>query len=178
LISTHFLEGQVFEMIRATMLDPGKLRGRIEIGSGPDDRSTAPDLASIARKIGALDHDRRELISRYAADQMTNDEYTAANRALDEKVERLVRAKAKLVTALRSTHHEDFVGCERPANLCNSKGPLAGIVPPRPSNCFALRNLYSITSSARSRIDCGTARPSALAVFRFTALEFCRQLNG
>ena len=41
----------------------------------------------------------------------------------------------------------------------------------RPSavQCFALRNLYSITSSARSTIDCGTVRPSDLAVLRFTA---------
>jgi hypothetical protein len=40
---------------------------------------------------------------------MTGDEYIAANRVLDEKLERLVRAKAKLITALRPTHHEDFV---------------------------------------------------------------------
>jgi hypothetical protein len=40
---------------------------------------------------------------------MTGDEYIAANRALDEKLGRLVRAKAKLLSALRSTHHEDFV---------------------------------------------------------------------
>jgi hypothetical protein len=40
---------------------------------------------------------------------MTGDEYIAANRALDERLERLVRAKVKLVTALRPTHHEDFV---------------------------------------------------------------------
>jgi hypothetical protein len=91
------------------MLDPAKLRGCVEDGAGPDDRSTARDLASVAQKIGALDQDRRELISRYAADQMTGDEYIAANRALDERLERLVRAKAKLVTALRPTHHEDFV---------------------------------------------------------------------
>jgi hypothetical protein len=42
---------------------------------------------------------------------------------------------------------------------------------PRPSTCFALRNLYSITSSALSRIDCGTVRPSALAVLRLTAIS-------
>jgi hypothetical protein len=30
---------------------------------------------------------------------------------------------------------------------------------------------YSITSSARSRIDCGTARPSALAVLTLTAIS-------
>src|SRR6266566_6300061 len=30
---------------------------------------------------------------------------------------------------------------------------------------------YSITSSARSRIDGGTARPSALAVLRFTTIS-------
>jgi hypothetical protein len=40
---------------------------------------------------------------------MTGDEYVAANRALDDKLERLVRAKAKLVTTLRPTHHEEFV---------------------------------------------------------------------
>jgi hypothetical protein len=109
LISTHILEGQVFEMIRETMLDPGKLRGCIESVAGIDDRSTARELTRIAQKIGTLDHERRELISKYAADQMTGDEYVAANRALDEKLERLVRAKAKLAMALVSTHHEDFV---------------------------------------------------------------------
>ena len=31
--------------------------------------------------------------------------------------------------------------------------------------------LYSITSSARTRIDRGTSRPSALAVLRFTAIS-------
>src|SRR6516162_7673714 len=41
----------------------------------------------------------------------------------------------------------------------------------RQSNCFALRNLYSITSSARSKIDCGTVRPSALAVLRLTTIS-------
>src|SRR6516162_9371696 len=96
-------------MIRDTMLDPGKLRGCVESGAGTDDRNTARELTRVAQKIGALDHERRELISRYAADQMTGDDYIAANRALDEKLERLVRAKAKLVTALRPTHHEDFV---------------------------------------------------------------------
>jgi hypothetical protein len=108
-ISTHILEGQVFEMIRETMLDPGKLRACVESSAGMDDRDTARELTRVAQKIGALDHERRELISRYAADQVTGVEYIAANRALDEKLERLVRAKAKLVTALRPTHSEDFV---------------------------------------------------------------------
>jgi hypothetical protein len=40
---------------------------------------------------------------------MTGGEYIAANRALDEKLERLVRAKAKLAAASRSAQHEDFV---------------------------------------------------------------------
>jgi hypothetical protein len=91
-------------MIRETMLDPGKLRGCVENGVGMDDWSTARELTKVAQKIGVLDHERRELISRYAADQMTADEYVAANQALDEKLERLVRAKAKLVAALRPTH--------------------------------------------------------------------------
>jgi hypothetical protein len=68
-------------MIRATMLDPGKLRGCIQSGAGIDDHSTARELTRVAQKIGDLDHERRELISRYAGDQMTGDEYIAANRA-------------------------------------------------------------------------------------------------
>jgi DNA-directed RNA polymerase beta subunit len=46
---------------------------------------------------------------RYAADQMTGEEYISANRALDEKLERLVRKKAKFAAALRSPQQEDFV---------------------------------------------------------------------
>jgi hypothetical protein len=49
------------------------------------------------------------MIDRYAADQMTGEEYIAANRALDEKLGRLVREKAKLAAALRSPQHVDFV---------------------------------------------------------------------
>jgi site-specific DNA recombinase len=108
-ISTHILEGHVFEMIRQTMLDPGKLRGCIESGAGIDDQSTARELTRVAQKIGALDHERRELIDRYAGDQITGDEYIAANRALDEKLQRLERTKAKLASAAQSAQHEDFV---------------------------------------------------------------------
>ena len=36
---------------------------------------------------------------------------------------------------------------------------------------FLSPDRYSITSSARSRIDCGTVMPSALAVLRFTAIS-------
>jgi hypothetical protein len=108
-IGTHILEGKVFEMIREIMLEPGKLRGCINNGGGLDDRSTARKLATVARKMSALDQERRQMIDRYAADQMTGGEYIAANRALDEKLEGLVREKAKLAAALRSPQHEDFV---------------------------------------------------------------------
>jgi hypothetical protein len=101
-ISTHIIEGKVFEMIRETMLDPGKLRGCLVNGAGLDDRNTARELAKVAGKMSHLDQDRRQLIDRYAADQMTGDEYIAASRALDEKLERLVRAKTKLAAAVRS----------------------------------------------------------------------------
>jgi hypothetical protein len=40
---------------------------------------------------------------------MNNDEYIAANRALDEKLGRLQRTKAKLAAATGSAHHEEFV---------------------------------------------------------------------
>jgi hypothetical protein len=59
--------------------------------------------------MGTLDQERRGLIERYAADQIRGDEYISANRALDEKLERLVREKAKLAAALRSPQQEDFV---------------------------------------------------------------------
>jgi hypothetical protein len=99
-IGTHILEGKVFEMIREIMLDAAKLRGCIEGAAGLDDRSTARELARVARKIGALDQERRHLIDRYAADQMTGEEYVSANRALDEKLERLVGEKARLPTVM------------------------------------------------------------------------------
>jgi hypothetical protein len=41
--------------------------------------------------------------------------------------------------------------------------------------CFTMqqnRADYSITSSARSKIDCGAVRPSALAVLRFRAISY------
>ena len=94
---------------REIMLDPGKLRGRINNGGGLDDRSTARELARVARKISALDQERRQMIDRYAADQMTGEEYISGNRVLHEKLERLVREKAKLAAALRSPQREDFV---------------------------------------------------------------------
>jgi hypothetical protein len=55
MISTHILEGQVFDMIRETMLDPGRLRGCVESGAGMDDLSTARELTRVAQKLGALD---------------------------------------------------------------------------------------------------------------------------
>jgi site-specific DNA recombinase len=108
-IGTHILEGKGFEMIQEILLDPGKLRACITNGAGHDDRSTARKLARVAGKMSALDQERRQMIDRYAADQMTGEEYIAANRALDEKLERLVREKPKLAAALRSPQHEDFV---------------------------------------------------------------------
>jgi site-specific DNA recombinase len=107
-IGTHILEGKVFEMIKETMIEPGRLRRCLD-GARLDDRSAAQELARVASKIGALDQERRQMIDRYAADQMTGEDYISANRALDEKLGRLVREKAKLVASLRSTQHEDFV---------------------------------------------------------------------
>jgi len=105
--STHILEGHVFERSgrRCSILENSRLRR----GRRWNRRQGTARAPRVARKIGALDHDRRELISRHAADELTGDEYIAANRALDERLERLVRAKDKLVTALRTTHQEDFV---------------------------------------------------------------------
>jgi hypothetical protein len=66
-------------------------------------------LARVAGKIRALDEERRQLINRYAAEQMAGEAYIAANRALDRDLERLTREKAELVAALRSPLYEDFV---------------------------------------------------------------------
>ena len=107
-IGTHILEGKVFEMIRDIMINPGKLRRCID-GGGSDDRSTAQQLERITSKIGALDQERRQMIDKYAADQMSGEDYIAANRALDQKLEKLVRGKAKLAASLRSSQHEEFV---------------------------------------------------------------------
>jgi hypothetical protein len=74
-----------------------------------DDRSIGRELARIAGHIKGLEDERRRLIDRYAAEQMTGEEYVTANRGLDRDLERLIREKAKLAAALRSPQHEDFV---------------------------------------------------------------------
>jgi hypothetical protein len=108
-IGTHILEDKVFEMIRETMLDPARLRGCIDAGGGLDDKKIARKLARVAENIGAMEDERRRLIDRYAAEEMTGEEYIAANRALDAEMERLIREKARLAAALRSPDHEDFI---------------------------------------------------------------------
>jgi hypothetical protein len=80
-IGTHILEGKVFELIRAIMLDPGKLRRCIDTGGRLDDRSIARELARIAGEIRALDEERRRLIRRYASEQIAGEAYITANRA-------------------------------------------------------------------------------------------------
>jgi hypothetical protein len=108
-ISTHILEGKVFEMIREVMLDTAKLRRCTDSGAELDDQSIARELARIAGHIKGLDGERRRIIGLYAAEQMAGEEYIAANRVLDRDLERLARRKAELVAALRSPQHEDFV---------------------------------------------------------------------
>ena len=96
-------------MIRTTMLDPGKLRGSIEGAGGLDDKSIARELARVAGKLVALEGERRSIINRYAAEELSGETYIAANRALDRDQERLTREKAELVAGLRSPQQEDFV---------------------------------------------------------------------
>jgi len=108
-IATHVLEGKVFEMIRETMLNPGKLRGCIEGAGGLDDTSIARELARVAGQLGKLEENRRKIIKGYATEELSGEEYIAANRALDRDQERLIREKAELVAALRSPQQEDFV---------------------------------------------------------------------
>jgi hypothetical protein len=91
------------------MLDAGKLRRCIEGAGGLDDRSIARKLAHVAEKIGALEHECRTIIKQYGAEQLSGQDYIAANRVLDREQERLTRKKAELVAAMRSPRHEDFV---------------------------------------------------------------------
>jgi site-specific DNA recombinase len=108
-IGTHILEGKVFELIREIMLDPAKLRSCIATGGPLDEQSIARELARVIEEISELNEERRQLIGRYASEQMAGDEYISANRALDGDLERLTREKVGLVAALRSPQHEDFI---------------------------------------------------------------------
>jgi hypothetical protein len=72
-ISTHILEGKVLEMIQEIMLHPGNLRGCIDTGGRLEDRSIARELARLAGALRTLDEERRRLIGRYAAEQMTGE---------------------------------------------------------------------------------------------------------
>jgi hypothetical protein len=66
-------------------------------------------LARVAGKLGALEGERRSIINRYAAEELSANEYFASNRALDRDQERLMREKAELVASLRSPQQEGFV---------------------------------------------------------------------
>jgi hypothetical protein len=86
-------------MIRDVMLDPLKLRGCIDLPKTGDDvvrRRFEGKVARIAQGLGAIDDEKRRIIDLYAAGQMAKDEYVAANVSLDEELDRLARAKAKL----------------------------------------------------------------------------------
>jgi hypothetical protein len=122
-IATHILEGKVFELISETMTDPGALRGCMSERT-TDSASTTKVLHRIAKEIGALDDERRQLNYRYAADQISGHEFIAESRALDEKLGRLVLEKSKLVAALRSPEHEDFVDASVRQFCANAKARL------------------------------------------------------
>src|SRR5258708_35312998 len=104
-IATHMLEGKVFEMIEATMLDPARLRCCIDGGGGVDDRRVAQQLARVAGKLKALDDERRRIIGVYAAEQKSAEEDIEANRALDKELKRPTRAKNQVAPTLRSSQH-------------------------------------------------------------------------
>jgi site-specific DNA recombinase len=108
-VATHILEGKVFDLIQETLLDPAKLRGCIEGGAGLDDRGIARGLARVAEQLGKIEEERRKIINHYAAEELSGPDYIAANRALDDRQERLTRKKGELVAALRSPLQEDFI---------------------------------------------------------------------
>jgi hypothetical protein len=122
-IATHILEGKVFELIAEAMTDPGNLRGCMS-ETTTDSAGTTKALHRIAKKMGALDDERRQLNYRYAADQIPGEEFIAASRALDEKLGRLVLEKSKLAAALRSPEHEDFVDASVRQFCANAKARL------------------------------------------------------
>jgi hypothetical protein len=122
-IATHILEGKVFELTAETMTDPGALRGCMSERT-TDSAGTTKMLHRIAKKIGALDDERRQVNYRYAADQISGDEFIAASRVLDEKLGRLVLQKSKLAAALRSPEHEDFVDASVRQFCANAKARL------------------------------------------------------
>jgi hypothetical protein len=100
-ISTHILEGKVFEMIREIMLDPGKLRQSMDVDA-LHDRRTGRRLSHLVEEITGLGDERKLLIDRYALDEITQGEYVAANRDLDRRQEELASSKADLIAGLRS----------------------------------------------------------------------------
>jgi len=126
-IGTHILEGKVFELLSETMTDPGKLRGCMTERK-TDSAGTTKALHRIAKKIGALDDERRQLNYQYAADQMSGNDFIAASRCLDAQLERLVLEKAKLAAALRSPEHEDFVDASVRQFCANAKARLQACI--------------------------------------------------
>jgi hypothetical protein len=109
-----------------------------------DSASTTKALHRIAKKIGALDDDRRELNYRYAADQISGDEFIAASRAIDEKLGCLVQEKSKLAAALRSPEHEDFVDASVRQFCANAKARLQACTDEDTKRSFLLDHIERV----------------------------------
>jgi len=97
----HILEDKVFDMI-------GKICSiRASFGAASTSArkwttgASRGSLHAFAGKFSAVEEERRQIIARYAAGELTAEAYIAANRALDERQERLTGKKAQLIAAMR-----------------------------------------------------------------------------
>ncbi len=100
-IYTHLLESKVLEMIEAAMLDPGELGRSIAVEGGVDNRKVGRALERIAKKVVGLEGKRRQLIERYATEQLTSEAYVKANRELDAVLDRLGQKRTELADVAR-----------------------------------------------------------------------------
>jgi hypothetical protein len=68
------------------MLLRAKLHFCIDRADTLDDRSIGRKLSRLAGEIAGLEDERRRIIDQYAVDQITGEEYVAANRDLDRQL--------------------------------------------------------------------------------------------
>jgi hypothetical protein len=142
-IATHILEGRVFELISETMTDPRALRGCMSEPT-TDSVGITKALHRIAKKIGTLDDERRQLNYHYAVNQISGGEFITVSRALDEKLGRLVLEKSKLAAALRSPEHEDFVDASVRQFCANAKAKLQACTDEDTKRSFLLDHIERV----------------------------------
>jgi len=106
-VATHLLEECVFELIRDNMLNPERLRewmGLPEENSRRDRSNMLHRLRRLEQRKRSVEKEKKQLISIYASERLSKDEYVKQNVEMDAELYRLKLQKVELSKGRLSRH--------------------------------------------------------------------------